>query len=115
MMTARTAGSRFHSLSTAVISARIGVSQALSFHGLFSLIVPMPSLLSVRMTAGLMRGSFGLKPHIERRGPALSNAPFNGAACLGSKPECREDKHDWEGGGGGLGGHTPGGPFRRRG
>src|SRR4051812_19216737 len=108
MMTARTAGSRFHSLSTAVISARIGVSQALSFHGLFSVIVPMPSVLSVRMTAVLMRCSLGLKPHIERRGPALSNGPLNGAACSASMPECSEDNHDWQVSACGCAGHAHG-------
>src|ERR1051325_6396657 len=98
MMTARTAGSRFQSLSCAVISARIGVSQALSFHGLLSVIVPMPPLMSVRMTALLMGCSLGLKLHIERRRPALSNAPLNGAACSASMRECGEDNHDGQAG-----------------
>src|SRR4029078_2049402 len=66
MITAFTAGSLFQSLSCAVISARIGVSQALSFQGLLSVIVPMPAVMSVRTTALLMGGSLGPQPAYRR-------------------------------------------------
>src|SRR5438105_12510402 len=84
-MTAFTAGSRFQPLSTALISARIGVSQALSFHGLLSVTVPMPPVTSVIMTALLMGCSWRrLSRHIEGWALPLSNAGLNGAACSAS-------------------------------
>src|SRR6185295_3681070 len=75
MMTALTSGSPLQPLSTAVISARIGVSQALSFHGLLSVTVPMPPVTSVMMTALLM--GILLAP-LE---PAYSRAGFAAVKC----------------------------------
>src|SRR5437870_7345382 len=47
MTTARTRASLFQPRSTSAISARMGVSQALSFHGLLSVTVAMPPVTSV--------------------------------------------------------------------
>src|SRR4051794_29395971 len=84
MMIAFTAGSRFQALRAAPTSARIGVSQALSFHGLFNVTVPMPPLTSVRIAALLMERTPRLERYIERRGLPLSNAGLNYAACSAS-------------------------------
>src|SRR3954471_8370638 len=99
MITALTAGSRFQPFSTAAISARIGVSQALSFHGLFSVTVPMAAVTSVMMTALLMGNSLQVEKHIEGRSLRLSNAGLNDAACSASMRDAsRADSgnHEWQ-------------------
>src|SRR5262245_9091786 len=54
MTTALTRLSLFQLRSTWAISARIGVSQALSFHGLLSVTVAMPPVTSVRTARSLL-------------------------------------------------------------
>src|SRR6185295_18117529 len=97
MMTARTAGSRFQSLSCAVISARIGVSQALSFHGLLSVIVPIPPVMSVK-TASLMGRSFGAGAYRRARSEAVK-CTIERCVMFGKHvPECGGHNHDWQAG-----------------
>src|SRR5947209_19920305 len=88
MMTALTVGSRFHSLSTPLISAGIGVSQALSFRGLLSVRVAMPSVTSV-MTAAVLMGML-LTPL--NRDPAYRRADF-AAVKFRIERHCTFGKH----------------------
>src|SRR3954470_9563441 len=113
MMTARTAGSPFQSLSTAVISARIGVSQALSFHGLLSVIVPMPPLMSVRMTALLMECSRTEDAYRKAQSGAVKCA-IERRRMFGKHASCSEDNHDWQIGACGCAGHAHGAHSGRR-
>src|SRR5262245_51893380 len=85
MTTARTRVSLFHWRSTSAISARIGVSQALSFHGLLSVTVAMPSLISVRTGRSF---EFGMMRNVSTFGAAVSQPrlcargrPVNADAC----------------------------------
>src|SRR5262249_24098250 len=79
MTTARTRGSAFQLFNTSATSARIGVSHALSFHGLLSVTVAMPPVTSVRTARSLLfdmgqlsRVSAALGGEVARPGRGLS-------------------------------------------
>src|SRR5262245_65119432 len=76
MTTARTRASLFHCRSTSAISARIGVSHALSFHGLLSVTVAMPSVTSVRTGRSLV---FDMRRYVSC---SILHEPFRRQAAM---------------------------------
>src|SRR5437764_11188558 len=87
MTTARTRASLFHPRSTSAISARMGVSQALSFHGLLSVTVAMPPVTSVRTARSFV---FDMWLNVSALGAAVLGQRLRAAceACQRQRVKC---------------------------